>query len=88
MTCAYCDKPFGEAPGDRSSRDHIIPKCMGVPGGRHGMVDACVDCNRLKAHHTPASLRAFAKDLEASAARHRTMADRVEVLMAERGLSL
>lgn len=87
MSCAYCDKPFGEAPGDRSSRDHIIPKWFG-DRGRNNIAAVCVDCNQLKGRHTPDSLRAYAADLERFAARHRTLADRVEALMTERGLSL
>lgn len=87
--CAYCDKPFADTPGERSTRDHIIPRMIGgAQLGHRNMTRACGECNSLKGSMTPEAIRALATDTQRFAARLTTLADRVEALMTERGLRL
>ncbi len=85
--CAYCDRPFSDAPEARRTRDHIIPKIMGT-SGHANIAEVCGACNRAKGAMTPAALRAMAASLSAASARYAGMADRVDNLIAERGLIL
>jgi 5-methylcytosine-specific restriction endonuclease McrA len=84
--CAYCGKQFSETV--RQRRDHIIPKALGGNNGSANLVPACEQCNSLKNNHTPASLRQVALDVARRSQRLYDIADRVEALMIERGLSI
>ena len=84
--CAYCGKAFDDA--RRRTRDHVIPKALGGSRSANNIVPACLDCNQLKGSHTPASLRALAGDALTFAVRCAHMADDVERIMAQRGLSI
>lgn len=86
--CAYCDKPFADTPGARSTKDHIVPKSLGgILLGHRNLARACGECNALKGSMTPDAIRALSVDAERFAKRLMTLAQRVEALMVERGLS-
>ncbi len=84
--CAYCDRPFGTEGGNRKTRDHIVPRSFIRDMGRENIVFVCGPCNRAKGHMLPGALREMAEEHRAHAAAYTSMADRVEALIAERGL--
>lgn len=98
--CAYCDEPMdpeGEHYGSRRTKDHIIPRHLGIKGTvqitsgdisaqRGNGVYACGRCNYLKNNMLPAGLREVAEIHERRAALLRQMADRVEKLIKDRRL--
>jgi 5-methylcytosine-specific restriction endonuclease McrA len=49
-TCQYCGQVF-----DRSdlNLDHVIPRDRGGPTTWENIVCSCIECNTLKANHTP-----------------------------------
>lgn len=80
--CPYCDEPM-----TRESKDHIIPKtCGGGALGSGNIARVCQPCNSIKGNMTPSAMRALADDIEVYAARVRKIADRVDLLIAQRGL--
>lgn len=85
--CVYCDRPTRhDGPvGLRPSKDHIVPKVLGghMP---HNLVVACLDCNRIKGARTPAEMREAARTAIRMAERWWALADRVDGLVAERGI--
>lgn len=78
--CPYCDGPMVIR-----SREHIIPKILGNRG-HHNLTYVCQSCNTLKGNMTPYAMRCLADDIEAQARLVRKIADRVDALIAERGL--
>lgn len=86
-SCVYCDRqthPAGPV-GLRPSKDHIVPKPFG-DYGPHNIATACVDCNRMKGSRTPAQMREAANAAIRMAERWRALADRVDSLVADRGI--
>ena len=76
--CAYCDVPMalhhdGTLPRDLATLDRIVPGSEGGTYAETNVTLCCLNCNRHKRSHTPATLR--------------RMADRIDRLMFERGLA-
>jgi hypothetical protein len=49
-TCAYCGHKF---PGNKLSKDHIIPRVQGGKDTWTNLVTSCKPCNQKKADRTP-----------------------------------
>lgn len=48
--CFYCDREFTATGGTLKTKDHIIPVTLGGTNRERNYVDACFDCNQLKAY--------------------------------------
>lgn len=77
--CSYCDEPA-------LTKDHLIPKALGIHLGAVNNAPACRGCNLMKAAMLP-------KQMVERAAHHRALADNYErlarisdKLIRERGL--
>lgn len=101
--CTYCDEPIndppptGPRPGDTKSKDHVVPKVLGIgylqsinvteiSGGRGNGVWCCQHCNFLKASMLPDQIRVAAAYHDERAARLRQIADRAEQIIKARRL--
>ncbi|MEO1266477.1 MAG: HNH endonuclease, partial [Myxococcota bacterium] len=50
FTCQYCNTHL---PASKLTLDHVVPRSAGGPTSWTNIVTSCVDCNQLKADHTP-----------------------------------
>lgn len=88
--CTFCVAAFTtHHTGKHKTRDHLIPKqVVGNTLGPLNIAPACCECNKIKGNLTPDMLREMAEQVEAQAARLRTIADRTDQLIAGRGLTM